>query len=115
MNIKKFLSILQIELEEIENELADLIEADHVKERNHLITEYVSRENDSLFMQEIQALKQFVDELASFPSDELMTLDDTEKKILDFFSNQIEKRDYPRALWFALERKVHKVRKYVET
>jgi len=52
----KFLSILKMELEEIEEDLKTLLEIYRCHEQKHEITNYVLQENSSLIQAEIAAI-----------------------------------------------------------
>ncbi len=112
--MKKFISIFKIELEDIEADLETLIDLHRQKEEKHIITEYVSKENACILKQEIEALKKLLLHMPEMPSPAAQSLEEIQNWILDFFRTEITKRDYPMALWYVIERKAQKVRKYLE-
>jgi hypothetical protein len=112
--VRKFLSILKVELEDFEEDLTVLLEGYKLSEEKRLITEYVSKENSSLVKHQISAIKVLLREIETFPIGEYADFDSFEKTVIDFLTGETQKRGFPKALIYVIERKVHKVRSYIE-
>jgi hypothetical protein len=112
--VRKFLSILRAELEDFEEDLVVLLEGYRLDEEKRLITEYVSKENSGLAKNQISAVKLLLKDLENFPAGDYADLDSFETIVIDHLCRETEKRGYPKALSYLIERKVHKVRAYME-
>ncbi len=109
----KFLSILKMELEEIQEDLKTLLEIYRCYEQKHEITNYVLQENSSLIQAEIAALRSLFKFLDSFSIEGCGSLDELAEAVLSKFKELIKKKEFPQALYYLIERRVQKVVKYL--
>ena len=112
--VHKFLSILRIELEDFEEDLQLLLEGYKLSEEKRLITEYVSKENSSLVRHQISAIKLLLKDIEDFPATDYPNLEEFESAVTDYLTREILKKGFPKGLTYIIQRKVHKVRSYVE-
>ena len=113
-NVKKFLAILKIELEDAEDGLECLLAAYKKSEEKNLITEYVSRENSGLARHEIAAIKSMLGEIVSLPAESFDSVEDAEDAVKEFVAEEIRRHGYPAALGVLIDRKILKIRKYID-
>lgn len=109
----KFLYILKMELEEIEEDLKTLLDMYCNCLENHEITNYVLQENSSLIQAEISALRSLFKFLDTFPIEGYESLEALAEGVLAKFKELIKKKEYPQALYYLIERRVQKVVKYL--
>ncbi|MCX7788246.1 MAG: hypothetical protein N2442_11185 [Spirochaetes bacterium] len=109
----KFLSILKMELEEIQEDLNTLLEIYRCYEQKHEITNYVLQENSSLIQAEIAALRSLFKFLDTFSTEEYESLEALSAGVLAKFKELIKKKEYPQALYYLIERRVQKVVRYL--
>jgi len=109
----KFLYILKMELEEIEEDLKTLLEMYCYCEDKHEITNYVRQENSSLIQAEIAALRSLFKFLDTFSPEGYESLEALAEGVLAKFKELIKKKEYPQALYYLIERRVQKVVKYL--
>lgn len=111
---RKYLSILKIELEDLADDLEDLLNVYKTDAISKRITEYVSRENASLARHEIGALKLLLREIGAFSTESYENEDEMEEAVTDFFRKNIQERGYPSAIFYLIETKIRKVRRYMK-
>lgn len=109
----KFLAILKMELEEIQEDLKSLLEIYRCYEQKHEITNYVLQENSSLIQAEIAAIGSLFKFLDTFSPEGYESLEVLAEEMLVKFKELIKKKEYPQALYYLLERRVQKVVKYL--
>jgi predicted transcriptional regulator len=112
--ISKFLRILKIELEDLEEDISTLAELTEERRQQHAITEYVSMENISLLRQEFSGIKAVVDRLDNMQLDTSQSF----QEFVDSLKRQIKEviisSAYPDAVNIFIERKIQKVADYFE-
>lgn len=111
---RKYLSILKIELEDLADDLEDLLNVYKTDAISKRITEYVSRENASLARHEIAALKLLLREIGAFSAEFYENEDEMEEAVTEFFRTSIRKKGYPYAIFYLIENKIRKVRRYMK-
>ena len=111
--MKKFLKILRIELEDIENDISMLVNLHLEREKKKEITHYVCRENLALLNREISDLHivlRYFDSLSleAFDSLEQM-IEEVDKRI----KAKTEEMQFDEVVYNLIKRKIEKVKMYV--
>ncbi|MFP4364336.1 MAG: hypothetical protein ACLFR1_10770 [Spirochaetia bacterium] len=109
----KYLQILSIELEDIEQDIYDLLELTSEREKRKEITHYVSLENIAVLKEEISELERMLGSLEK--------VDTTQYSSLDELINDIDKRlregtvdsGFPPAVYSMVKRKLYKIKDYI--
>ena len=112
--VRKFIAILKIELEDTTEGLHALLDAYKKSEECNKITEYVSRENSGLVRHEIAAIRSLLLEIDTFSAEDFENVGAVETAVKEFIAGEIAKHGYPAALAFLVDRKVGKVRRYLQ-
>jgi len=112
--ISKFLRILKIELEDLEEDITTLSELTEERRRQHAITEYVSLENISLLKQEFAGIKAVVDRLDSMKGDPELSFQEFVDNLKAQIKAVVVASAYPDAVNIFIERKIQKVADYFE-
>ena len=112
-NKNKYLKILQIEIEDLQEDVNDLIE--HYRKESEIgnISNYIYNENLVVFKKELLCLKMFFTILDSIDPDKYDTIDELIKFIRDSYEEKIKESGLIRATSTFIERKLTKVKKYV--
>ena len=112
--VSKFLRILKIELEDLEEDINTLAELTEERRRQHAISEYVSLENISLLKQEFAGLKEVVDTLGRVERIGDESFDDFIQRLKKQIREVIIASAYPNAVYIFVDRKIDKVVDYLE-
>ena len=112
-NKNKYLKILRIEIEDLQEDINDLIE--HYKKESEIgnISNYVFRENLVIFRKELLCLEMFFKILDSIDPDRYVNIDELIEFIRDSYDEKIKECGLIRATSSFIERKLIKVKKYV--
>jgi len=112
--MRKFLKILRVELEDLEEDMELLIDLHREKEQKRVITPYVCMENIGLIKNEISAVKRIIGSIENVGIDEYNNIEELTEHINNIFKKQIKESDYPDSIYFFVKRKLDKVKKYIE-
>ena len=112
--IMKYLQILKVELEDIEEDLRTMRELNIVRKQNREITDYVCLENMSLLKKEIYGLEILEKAVDQIDPNAFESLDDCVLYLEDFFKSKIAEKDLPEAVYYFVGRKLKKIQGYVE-
>lgn len=112
--VSKFLRILKIELEDLEEDINTLAELTEERRQQHTITEYVSLENISLLRQEFSGIKAVVDRLDSIQLDPNQSFQEFVDSLKEQIKQVVIASAYPNAVNIFIERKIQKVADYFE-
>ncbi len=111
--LHKFISLLRIELEELEQDICDLLELWQRRKDSHEITNYVYLENKGLLLNEVGCVKELLGNIAAVDTSRY---DSVEQMISDV-DNMIDKRirecAFPEVLHSLVKRRLEKVRQYI--
>lgn len=111
--LEKFLRVLRVELEDLEEDLNDLVVLTQERMDRRQITNYVYQENTGLLLNELSCLRDVLATLAEvdtarFTSAEAM-IDEVQRTILE----RARKCAFPEVVASLVTRKIEKVRRYV--
>ena len=110
---KKYLKILRIEIEDLKYDVEGLIEECNKEHENGQLSEYVFLGNLVIFRKEILGLGEFSNILDSIDPDRFESLDEMIDFIRKSFIDKIKEYNLIKAIILYVERKLEKVKKYV--
>ena len=110
---KKYLKILRIEIEDLQEDIYGLIRESEKEHDDGLVSEFVFLENLTVFKREILSLGVFFQILDSVDPERFENLDDMIEFIRISFNEKITECSLIKAINRYVERKVMKVKKYV--
>lgn len=113
--VGKFLRILKVELEDLEEDINTLAGLMDKRRQDRAITEYVHMENISLLKQEFAGIKKIVDELDKVELAEQETFADFIAILKQHIRQVIHNSAYPDAVYLFVERKIDKVAEYISS
>lgn len=113
--MKKYIQILKIELDDLEADIELLIDEYIQKNENHQITKYVLLENLAVLKNEMSGIEQLKKILDEINPDEYADIHELMNNIDNKFKVYIERGGLVKAVYLMVERKLHKVLKYLET
>ena len=113
--IAKYLSILKIELFDLEEDITELIKLTEERAQKKEITDYVGLGNVSLLSAEFAGIRHVVDSLDKFDTSDYKNLQDFVDELRIILKEKICKSGYPNAVYLFVERKVQKVAGYVNS
>ncbi|WP_319476865.1 hypothetical protein [Marispirochaeta aestuarii] len=113
--VGKFLRILKVELEDLEEDINTLAGLTAKRRQDRAITEYVHMENISLLKQEFEGIKKIVDELDKVEMIEGETFPDFISRLKQRCRQTIHNSAYPDAVCIFVERKIDKVAEYIQS
>ncbi len=106
-----FLRILSIEISDMEENIDVLIDSTAERHRRHEITEYVWTENSALLKHELNILKIIHSRIDGLDPNQFESID----TLIGAVRSELDAReDLPKALYSFFERKIEKVRSYLE-
>jgi len=111
--IKNFLEILKLELDDLKEDLQTLKQECEHKLKEDVITNYVHMENMALYNNELHALNAFRRIIEVSESDSFHSLDDLVVHINETFRTVMKACGYAEAGRICIERKMLKVKRYV--
>lgn len=109
-NLKRFLRILSVEISDLEDHIAVLLESTEERHRNHDITEYVWTENSALLRHELHLIQLVHKEIEQMDPASYTDIAELRKAIVGILE---QREDLPRAALGLLERKMDKVSLYI--
>lgn len=112
-NRKKYLKILRIEIEDLQDDIGGLIAECKKEVETGILSNYVFLQNLTIFKKELLSLGVFFKILDSIDTEQYESLDDMIDFIRTSFSEKIKEYDLIQAINVYVERKLIKVKKYV--
>jgi hypothetical protein len=111
----KFIKVLRAELEDLIEDL-DVAERKHAARfAHHEVTDYVFRQNDGLFRMEGDSLRHILRDLASFDPTRHEDLNQVVAAVETLVRDLVKDHEEPEAMVGFVDRKLRKVRRYVES
>lgn len=112
--LEKYLKILKIELQDLENHIEVLLEDYHSREQKREVTEHVSLANTAVLRNEKSCIRHFINILDTIDLAEYANLDELVLEIENRFETGIRLAGRARAAYIFAQRKIHKVAQYME-
>lgn len=113
--LRKFIKVLRIELEDLEEDLRLMADLYNLREKRAEITEYVFLENMSLLKSQISGIEHILKSIDSIETQDFGTLDDLVEYVSREFKAQTEDAGFPESVYELVKRKLTKVSKYVQS
>lgn len=110
--IERYLKILKIELEDLEQDILDAEIILRKRLDEHKITDYVFMENLSTFKAELAGIKKMEQEIDDLPG-KYDTLDEIVAHISDFIKERVMEAGLPEVVYVLIKRKLDKIYKYL--
>lgn len=111
--MKKFLKVLKIELEELEDELIMFGELHKQREQTGEITTYVFRENMNVIRNEISGLREIVKSVDGLVSTRYQSFEEMVEDLDRKIKTKIKESSYGEAAYELVKRKLQKVHTYI--
>ena len=111
---QSFLTILLIELDDLEQDIQLLIK--HYKEEHdeHKLSNYVFFHNVALMHEELFGIESFREEISHIDVSEYASLQDMIDDLNSRIKQRVEKHGIPNSFIFAMNRKIEKVMRYIK-
>ena len=111
---RKFIGILSLELADMQEDLSVLIDEARRNRLEDACTEYVFKENSSLYECEIVALRDIACEISARGLDSADSLAAAVESIMAFVPKLVHEKNYPAWTVDLVTRKVEKIRRFVK-
>ena len=112
--IPKYVKVLKIELEDLEEDLLVMAEIYHQREQKDEITDYVFLENLTLLQSEIAGIETMLRSLNDIEYESYSSLDELVEYIEKEFRRKTDASGFPESVYALVKRKLTKVSKYIE-
>jgi hypothetical protein len=109
-----FLTILLIELDDLEQDIQMLIKNSEEEHDGHKLTNYVFIQNAALMHEELFGIKSFREEISHIDASEYPSLQDLIDDLNSKIKQRVEKQGIPNSFLLAMNRKIEKVMCYVK-
>jgi hypothetical protein len=113
--IAKYLKVLRVELQDLEEDLAIMADLYGQRERRDEITGYVFLENVSVLKGEIAGIESIIRSMDDLPVERFGNLGDFVEHIGELFRERSRAAGYPDGVYALVKRKLDKVRQYIES
>lgn len=111
--MKKFLKILKVELEELEDELLLFGEIHKQREQSGEITSYVFRENMNLIKDEISGLQEIIRSVDGLVSTKYRSFEEMVEDLDAKIKQKLQESKHEQASYELVKRKIQKVHQYI--
>ena len=109
-----FLTILLIELDDLEQDIQLLIKHSKEEHDTHKLTNYVFLQNVALMHEELFGIESFREEISHIDASEYTSLQDLIDDLNSRIKQRVEKQGIPNSFLVAMNRKIEKVRRYIK-
>ena len=111
--ITKYLAIVKIELEDLEEDIISLIELTEERILNREITNYVGMENETVLRAEFEGIRSVVKSIETFNVSKYNDLQEFIDDLKEQLREKIDHSGFPNAVYLFVERKLKKVARYI--
>ena len=111
--VKKFLAVLRVELEDLEEDLSVLKNLYGERDQRREITHYACLENVALVQEEISGIADIVRSMESIDPSKYSSLEELVADLEELCRCRIKESDFPKAVYALVQRKLEKVLRYV--
>ena len=109
-----FLTILLIELDDLEQDIQLLIKHSKEEHDTHKLTNYVFLQNVALMHEELFGIESFREEISHIDASEYTSLQDLIDDLNLRIQKRVEKQGIPNSFLVAMNRKIEKVMRYIK-
>lgn len=111
--VTKYLAILRVELEDLEEDLTVLKNLYDERDRRREITHYTCLENVALVQEEISGIAEMVRDMESIDPSRYSGLEELVADLEELCRTRVRESDFPQAVLTLVQRKLEKVLRYV--
>ncbi len=111
--LHKFISILRLELEDLEDDVCDLIELLEKRKDSREITNYVYLGNKGVLMNDIACIKELLDDIATIDAYKYKSVEVMIEDVETIIEKKIREGAFPEMMHNLVQRKFDKVKKYI--
>jgi hypothetical protein len=111
--LQKFISILRLELEDLQDDVGDLIQLLEKRKDSREITNYVYLGNKGVLMNEIDCIKELLDDIATIDAYKYKSVEAMMEDVETIIDKKIREGAFPEMMHNLVQRKFDKVRKYI--
>ena len=111
--LRRFLGILKVELEDLEDDIADLLELCQRRKNHQEISDYVYQENKTLLLNEIAALKSLIHSLDGLDTGRFVTQQQMFEEVDQLIHARTRESAFPEAVYSLVKRRLDKVAQYL--
>ena len=111
--IAKYIKILRIELEDLEEDLLLMAEIYHQREQKDEISDYVFLENLSLLQSEISGIDHIIQSLGDIDATAYSSIEEFVETVASAFKKKTADAGFPNSVNELVKRKLQKVTKYL--
>lgn len=112
-NLHRFLDLLAMEIEDLENDVTDLIEVARNRLARHEITNYVFQENQGLLLNELSCLRSLMGTLRDLDTSRYTDLKELVADLERRIRARIQECGYPEVVFSLVKRRSDKVLRYL--
>ncbi len=112
--LHRFIGILKIELEDLEEDINDLLELCQKRKNSQEITNYVYLENKSLLLNEIAGIKSLIDNLGNLDTRQFRCQDEMFQEIDGLIHSRTRDCAFPEAVYSLVKRRLDKVIQFLK-
>ena len=111
--LHKFVSVLRIELEDLEEDIQDLIDICQKRKDSKEITNYVYLENKSLLVSEISGIKELLNSISALDTGNFHSIKEMFQEIDRLIQVRTRECSFPEAVYSLVKRRLDKVVTYI--
>jgi hypothetical protein len=111
--LHRFIGILRVELEDLEDDIEDLLEICQRRKDNREITDYVYLENKTLLVNEITALKSLIHSLDGLDTGKFASREEMFEEVERLILARTKESAFPEAVFSLVKRRLDKVVQYL--
>jgi branched-subunit amino acid aminotransferase/4-amino-4-deoxychorismate lyase len=108
--LQKYISILKIELQDLEEDIKDVIQALERRKETQEITPYVYLENKGLLLSEIAGVRAFLDEVAAIPAERYQSVEEMIRDAERRVEQRTKEGAFPAVVHDLVKRRMEKAR-----
>jgi FtsZ-binding cell division protein ZapB len=112
--IRKFCSLLQIELEDLKEDVNSSIQLSGYKHKQDEISEKIYRENLTVYQSELRAFKEFGKILSTIKNKNFESIPEISKHLKAKYIETIKDSGFVERAMFYIDRKFNKILKYMD-
>lgn len=113
--IRNYLTIIYLEIEDLEEDIKYLIGKVEKRKKDGELTNYVFLENQALLKNEIHALESFKNLIKKCTPDDFGSIDGLIQYLREEFKVIVDANSYAEAIMIFVDRKMQKVKTYVNS
>lgn len=113
-DIKRFLKLLRVEIDDLKDDLSLRLEMLENRYKRAEITQYVKLANEALFKREFEILEKYATIVDGIDPSFYKDISEAEKALLDLSRNYASRLLEPEAVYILIKRKIEKVKAFIQ-